>query len=108
MKIFLCQFVRRLAAKPANLRYAAFLVLLGTLHHFSIGWMAESRIIEYIMTGGSDAGIGTIAAVLGFILLRMIIVFLLPGFILSRLGLELIDFLFASRPPPKREGLPQG
>ena len=108
MKTFLYQFARRSAARPANLRYAAFLVFLGILHHFGIGWMAESRIIEYIMTGGSDAGIGTVATVLGFILLRMIIVFLLPGFILSRLGLELIDFLLASRPASQRQALPQG
>jgi type III secretory pathway component EscU len=76
---------------------AAFLVILIVLHYFSIGWMAESRSIEMIMTGGSFSEIGTISSVLGFILLRTTIVFILPGFMLSWLCMELIDFLLEKR-----------
>ena len=59
--------------------------------------MAESRTIETIMTGGSFSEIGTIISVLGFILLRTVIVFIVPGFIFSWLGLELIEFLLEKR-----------
>ena len=57
----------------------------------------KSRTIETIMTGGSFSEIGTIIPVLGFVLLRTTIVFILPGFILSWLCLELIDFLLEKR-----------
>jgi hypothetical protein len=79
---------------------AAFLGVLILLHHFSIGWMAQSRSIELIMTGGSIPGIGTISSVLGFILLRTTIVLLLPGFVFGWLSLELMDFLQEKREHP--------
>jgi hypothetical protein len=79
----------------------AFLAILIILHHLSIGWMAQSRSIELIMTGGSIPGIGIISSVLGFILLRTTIVLLLPGFIFSWLCLELMDFLQEKRKPEK-------
>ena len=74
----------------------AFIAVLITLHHLSIGWMAESRSLESIMTGGITARIDTVALVLAFVLLRTL-VFLLPGFMLSWLCLELIGFVQAKR-----------
>ena len=97
MKTTLVQFARRFAKKRMNRLNAVFLTLLVVLHYFSIGWMAESRAIETIMTGGSSSEIGTIIPVLGFILLRMTSIFILPGFILSWFCLELIDFLLEKR-----------
>ena len=97
MKTVLIQFACRFAKKRMNWLNAAFLVILIILHHFSIGWMAKSRSTELIMTGGSLSEIGTISSVLGFILLRTTLVLLLPGFMLSWLCLELIDFLQEKR-----------
>ena len=97
MKTALVQFARRFARKRMNQLNTVFLTILIVLHYFSIGWMAESRTIETIMTGGSFSEIGTIIPVLGFILLRTTIVFILPGFLLSWFCLELIDFLLEKR-----------
>lgn len=58
--------------------------------------MAESRNLESIMTGGITARIDTLALVVAFVLLRTL-VFLLPGFMLSWLCLELIGFVQAKR-----------
>ena len=97
MKSALIPFIRKFAGKRMNQLNAAFLALLLVLHYFSIGWMAESRTIETIMTGGSFSEIGMIISVLGFILLRTTILFIIPGFVLSWIGLELIDFLLEKK-----------
>ena len=51
MKTVLIHFARRFAKKRMNQLNTAFLAILIVLHYFIIGWMAESRSIETIMTG---------------------------------------------------------
>ncbi len=92
MKRVLIQFIRTFLSKRVNWLNAGFLVILVILHYLSISWMAQSRSIEMIMACGSPPGISTVGAILGFILLRTTIIFLLPGFILSYICLELFDF----------------
>lgn len=79
-----------------NWLIGTFIAVLITLHHLSISWIAESRSLESIMTGGITARIDTLALVLAFVLLRTL-VFLLPGFMLSWFCLELIGFVLAKR-----------
>ena len=80
-----------------NWLIAALWAILIILHHISIDWMAESRSIELIMTGGSPSEIGTISYVLGFIFLRMTVIFILPGFIFGWLCFEMLDFVLQKR-----------
>jgi hypothetical protein len=91
MKTFLTHFARRFA------NIAVLWVILIILHHISLDWMAESRSIEMIMTGGSPSEIGTVSYVLGFMLLRLSVIFVLPGFILGWLCFEMIDFVLEKR-----------
>ena len=80
-----------------NWLIAVLWVILIILHQISIDWIAESRSIEMIMTGGSPSEIGAVSYVLGFIFLRMADIFVLPGFILGWFCFEMFDFVLEKK-----------
>lgn len=69
----------------------AFMACSLVLEHFSIAWMAESRVIERLM-GGAIPSVGLGLLVFGFILLRVTATLLLPGLLLSCLLSDALDF----------------
>ena len=93
MKTFLTHFACRFARKRMNWLIAVLWLILIILHQISFDWMANSRSIEMIMTAGSPSEIGAVSYVLGFIFLRMAVIFVLPGFILGWFCFEMFDFV---------------
>jgi len=92
VKRLLIGFARSFAKKRVNQASFVFLCLALILHYFSIGWMAESRAIEAIMNG-RPGSLPMMALVMGFILLRVTALLLLPGFLLSWIVMEFFEFM---------------
>ena len=67
------------------------IAVLLIAHRLLLATLAESSLISHIFAGGQSASRGELTVVIAFIAVRLLAVLALPGMILSRVGLVLLD-----------------
>ena len=72
---------------------SAEIVALLILHHCMIAYFAGDDVISTILAGGPDSALGITILMIGFLVVRIMVILLLPGLILMRLGLVLYESL---------------
>jgi len=65
---------------------------LVALHAFLIHWLAEKNTVAVIFAAGRHVPVPTLATAGLFVLVRLLAVLCLPGIILSRLGMLVVDW----------------
>ena len=90
--------MRKIPKWQRTLALSAFEILcLLALHRLMIGAMAERNIASTIFAGGSHVPAPLMATAIAFLVVRLLTVLALPGMILSRLGMVVLDAVWHER-----------
>lgn len=74
--------------------------VIGAIHFILLDWLAEKNVVATIFAAGTHVPRLTLACAGAFMAIRLLALLLLPGIILSRAGMYVVDLRMKKNDTP--------